>query len=106
MARYLAYHFGLNVRTVEAVSCHLTAASKFDRQILSLDEITSELIYLVVCREVENDLCKMSGNRDDDSFGSGATSKKGTLKHVEAMVSAIFVLGAQMVGQMTDQNKI
>ena len=31
LARYLAYHCGLNVVTVDAVGCHLTAAAKFDR---------------------------------------------------------------------------
>lgn len=31
LARYLAFHYGLNVTTVEAIGCHLLAAAKFDR---------------------------------------------------------------------------
>ena len=31
LARYLAFHYGLNVTTVEAMGCHLSAAAKFDR---------------------------------------------------------------------------
>ena len=30
LARYLAYHYGLTVVTVDTVSCHLEAAAKFD----------------------------------------------------------------------------
>jgi hypothetical protein len=33
LARYLAYHCGLNVVTVDAVGCHLTAAAKFDSEV-------------------------------------------------------------------------
>ena len=39
LARYLAYHCGLNVVTVDAVGCHLMAAAKFDRSsIIILDK--------------------------------------------------------------------
>ena len=31
LARYLAFHYGLNVIAVEAVGCHLTTAAKYDR---------------------------------------------------------------------------
>ncbi len=31
LARYLAFHFGLDVTAVEAVGLHLTTAAKFDR---------------------------------------------------------------------------
>ncbi|CAI8050590.1 Protein RRNAD1 [Geodia barretti] len=33
LARYLAYHCGLNVVTVDAVGCHLMAAAKFDSEV-------------------------------------------------------------------------
>ena len=31
LARYLAFHYGLTVTTVEAIGCHILAAAKFDR---------------------------------------------------------------------------
>lgn len=66
LARYLAFHYGLNVTAIEAVGCRLKAAAEYDRK---------------VRQDFEKLLEKRKQNADSD-FAENI----GTLRHIESVV--------------------
>lgn len=93
MARYLAYHCGLDVVTVDAVGCHLKAASKFDRLGTQPGHKRQTTRYVFTssncfcCSEVEKDLVKKARKLKAENTTAYST---GSISHMESVVCLLF----------------